>query len=104
MDFTGSRGRRDTGTLGRYLCTRIDRTGRWIDVGLLVGKFKVERRIKGVIQVSGPGNLLDSGATDSEQGTKEKEQAQRGTRASEHAADLTQITFAMFFSVISVLS
>lgn len=81
MDVTKSRGMRDTGTLGRYLCTRIDRTGRLIDVGLLLGEFKVERRIKGVIQVSGPCNLLDSGATDSKQGTKEKELAQRGTWA-----------------------
>lgn len=27
LDFTDSRGMRVTGTLGRYLCTRIDRTG-----------------------------------------------------------------------------
>lgn len=56
LDFTGSRGMRDTGSLGRYLYTRIGSTGGLIDVGLLVGKFKGERRIKSVIQVSGSGN------------------------------------------------
>lgn len=35
-----------------------------MDVGLLAGKFKVERGIKGIIPVSGFGNLMDGGSTD----------------------------------------
>lgn len=46
-------------------------------MALLVGKFNVERMIKDVIQVSGSGNLIDRGAIDCKEGTKEKEQGQR---------------------------
>lgn len=49
------------GTLGGYSWTRID----GLDVGLLVGMFKVERRIIDVIPVFGSVNLIDGGAADS---------------------------------------
>lgn len=65
-------------TLERHLWTRIDRLGDQLDRGLLVDKFKAERRVKGVIQVSGSGNLGNGGAIDCKWGAKEKNRVRDG--------------------------
>ena len=63
MDFTGSRGKGGTWAHWKGI-PGLEQIG--LDVGLLVGPFKIERGIKDVMQVFGSVNLIDGGAADNE--------------------------------------
>lgn len=103
LDVTKSRGMRDTGTLGRYLCTRIDRTGRlmW---GCCWGSSKQREGSKVSFKFLALVTCQIVGPLTANREQRRRNQLREGLGLSEHATDLTQITFAVFFPVIFVLS